>query len=68
MSAESSVGVKTELGDMCGEGAVDKIGEERLTCGIKGPSDASLLLEETCESVVSFAGNEASSKTTCLDR
>jgi hypothetical protein len=44
-----------------------KTGGERLTWGKKGASDSTLLLAERWELTVSFAGNEALSKT-CLER
>lgn len=52
-----------DTGIKCG-----KTGGERLTGGRKETSDAAFPEAESCEEAFSFAGNETSSKTTCLER
>jgi hypothetical protein len=46
----------------------EKLGGERLTDSREGTSEATVPVAERCELAVSFAGNEASSNTTCLER
>jgi len=55
--------VAGDAGIKCG-----KTGGGKLTGGRKEASDAAFPVAERCEEAFSFAGNEASSKTTCLER
>jgi len=53
------------VGKVIGE---EKSGGEKLTDCREGTSGAAVHVAERCEMAVPFAGNEASSKTTCLER